>query len=193
MNHFRLLCVFLAGFYLSMPLTAQDLTQPYIDSEVLVRFAPGAATADRAVARGALLPQGGRALGLVPGLELIQTGLDVPQAIAVLSNNPNVLYVEPNYLVQPIANDYYFNLQWGLENNGQDIRGVLGDLAADIDMLEAWAAATVTTQTVVAVIDTGTQWDHEDLADKIWWNLDETPNGEDSDGNGFVDDIRGRE
>ena len=46
--------------------------------------------------------------------------------------------------------------------------------------------------TVVAVIDTGVDWTHEDLAANIWTNTDEIPgNGKDDDKNGFIDDVRG--
>jgi len=45
---------------------------------------------------------------------------------------------------------------------------------------------------IVAVIDTGTDIDHEDLDDVIWTNKDEIPNnGKDDDNNGFIDDIHG--
>jgi len=44
----------------------------------------------------------------------------------------------------------------------------------------------------VAVIDSGLDIDHEDLAAKTWTNADETPgNGVDDDGNGYVDDVHG--
>ncbi len=45
---------------------------------------------------------------------------------------------------------------------------------------------------IVAIIDSGTDIDHEDLKDHIWVNEDEIPgNGKDDDGNGYVDDIHG--
>ena len=170
------------------PLAAQDLSQPYVEGQVLVRFAPGLAATQRDATRDALVPTGARSLDLVPGLEIVTTQLSVPQAIAVLSNNPNVLYVEPDYIVQPIAitNDAIVDSQWGLENWGQDIRGVAGTLDADIDMLDAWNAAN-STGTLVAVIDTGTQPDHPDLQANLvggWDFFDNDNDPSDPDGHG---------
>lgn len=48
------------------------------------------------------------------------------------------------------------------------------------------------TTITVAVIDSGIDIDHEDLAGKIWINEDEIPgNGKDDDNNGYIDDIHG--
>ncbi|NNE32455.1 MAG: peptidase S8, partial [Winogradskyella sp.] len=47
-------------------------------------------------------------------------------------------------------------------------------------------------KTIVAVIDSGIDIDHEDLDDVIWTNKDEIPNnGKDDDNNGYIDDIHG--
>ncbi len=56
MHRFRLLLIPAVGFCLASSLLAQGLSQPYVEGQILVRFAPGAAAADRDVARGALLP-----------------------------------------------------------------------------------------------------------------------------------------
>ncbi len=186
MHRFSALLGLLLAALTSMPLAAQDLSQPFVEGQVLVRFAPGLGTAQRDAARDALLPTGGRALGLVPGLEVVTTQLSVLQAIAVLSNNPNVLYAEPDYIVQPIAitTDPIVDDQWGLKNWGQDIRGVAGAPDADIDILDAWNAAN-STGTLVAVIDTGTQPDHPDLQANVVAGWDFFDNDNDpSDANG---------
>jgi subtilisin family serine protease/Leucine-rich repeat (LRR) protein len=45
---------------------------------------------------------------------------------------------------------------------------------------------------VIAIVDSGTEWDHEDLLANVWTNEDEIPgNGIDDDANGFIDDVHG--
>jgi subtilisin family serine protease len=188
MSQRRILVALFLGVSLVSPLLAQDLSQPYVEGQVLVRFAPGAAAVERDAARNALLPTGGRSLQIVPGLELVATQLSVPQAIAVLANNPNVEYVEPDYIVQAVAapNDTYFDLQWGLDNQGQEIQGNIGTPGADIDMLDAWNASS-SAGSLVAIIDTGTQLDHPDLQANLvagWDFFDDDADPSDSDGHG---------
>lgn len=124
------------------------------------------------------------------------------------SSDVSVEYAEPNYIYQLnmisdrhtsdstkqvstqfnsgnaglIPNDPFFDEQWAL-NQSND---------CDIDGPEAWQIETGSSDVIIAVIDTGVDYDHEDLADNIWNNTDEIPdNGVDDDGNGFIDDIRG--
>ena len=65
----------------------------------------------------------------------------------------------------------------------------------DINVLPAWTkydAKEEKRQVVVALIDTGVDYGHPDLADSIWINGDEIPgDGIDNDGNGYVDDVYG--
>ena len=103
-------------------------------------------------------------------------------------------YAEPDYVVQAVQvpDDVSFGNEWGLNNTGQSIGGSNGTPDADIDMAEAWDTATGNGSTVIALIDTGTQWDHPDLANNIWTNSGEIPgNGIDDDHNGYVDDVHG--
>lgn len=92
---------------------------------------------------------------------------------------------EPNLLYSPavIPDDPDFANQWGLDNavEGVDIRAPAG-----------WEILSSSEDTVVAVLDTGVDYRHPDLADNMWRNPDEIPdNGIDDDRNGYIDDIHG--
>ena len=107
-----------------------------------------------------------------------------------LARHPRVEAVEPNYIVrtQVVPNDPRFGELWGLQNIGQT--GGTGD--ADIDAPEAWDTVTGSSAVVTAVIDTGVDYTHPDLAANMWTNPGEIPgNGIDDDGNGYVDDVHG--
>lgn len=55
-----------------------------------------------------------------------------------------------------------------------------------------WGYTTGDTTQVIGILDTGVDWQHPDLAKKIWRNWGEIPdNGIDDDGNGYIDDVRG--
>lgn len=108
-----------------------------------------------------------------------------------LNKNPNIEYAEPDYMlfihsIHP--NDPAFPQQWGLHNTGQ----TGGVFDADMDALEAWDLTQGNSQVVVAVIDTGVDYNHEDLSTNIWKNSCEMPhNGIDDDRNGYIDDYYG--
>jgi subtilisin family serine protease len=116
--------------------------------------------------------------------------VDVPTAIDFYRRQPGILYAEPNYIVYADAtpNDPRFSDLWGLNNTGQ----TGGTSDADIDAPEAWDISTGSSSVVVASIDSGVDYNHEDLAGNMWTNPGEIPNnGVDDDNNGFVDDIHG--
>jgi subtilisin family serine protease len=135
-----------------------------------------------------------RGYSIVQGLEHIHLGQGqgVERAIDRLQQLPFVEYVEPDYVLRANTNDTYYDLQWGLNNTGQDIRGVIGTYDADINAEEAWTVTTGNPEFVVAVIDTGTDYTHEDMDNNIWTNSNEiAANGVDDDSNGYIDDIHG--
>ncbi len=100
-------------------------------------------------------------------------------------------YVEPNYklFTQALPNDRDLGNQWGMNNTGQSG----GKADADIDAAEAWdRIGTTGNDIVVAVIDTGIDYQHEDLKDALWVNAKEVAgNKVDDDQNGYVDDVNG--
>ncbi|MCC7272314.1 MAG: S8 family serine peptidase [Alphaproteobacteria bacterium] len=171
-------------------------TPAYIAGEVLVRLAPGAG-ADAAAASGATVTMDADQLGIQ--LWQLPEGVSVEQALASLSQDPDIAFAGPNYVIQATVtpNDPYFVNQWSLNNTGQvygytaNNQPVSGKADADIDAAEAWGVQQ-TAPIVVAVIDTGIDYTHPDLDGNIWRNADEIAgNGIDDDRNGYVDDYYG--
>lgn len=106
-------------------------------------------------------------------------------AVRLLRGLPGVVRVEPNYHIQlaAVPNDPMFSSQWALANN---------QTGADIRALAAWNVNTNASNITVAVIDTGIDYAHSDLAANMWRNSREIPNnGLDDDANGYVDDVYG--
>lgn len=111
-------------------------------------------------------------------------------AIAELKKDPNVEYVQPNYVlnVTGTPQDDRFEDQWGLINHGQNS----GTIGVDIGASEAWTTTLGSKTVLVGVLDTGIDIDHPDLKESVFTNTLEIPdNGIDDDGNGYVDDVQG--
>ncbi|MDZ7337162.1 MAG: S8 family serine peptidase [candidate division KSB1 bacterium] len=113
----------------------------------------------------------------------------VEEFIAALANEPEVEYVHVNhsYRIHYVPNDPHFPAQWALKR---------------IQASAAWDINRGDRAILIAIIDTGIDHRHEDLAANIWINAGEDLNangaadssdynGIDDDGNGFVDDIQG--
>jgi len=102
----------------------------------------------------------------------------IAQKISKLSE---VAWAEPHYLYELVLEP----------NDPKYIDGTLNYLT-QIKAKEAWDINTGSENIIIAIIDTGVDWEHPDLASNIWINHNEIAgNGIDDDGNGFVDDIRG--
>ncbi len=129
---------------------------------------------------------------VLPGLRrlTLPTHLTVTDALQLLHDHESVLYAEPNYRLQAadLPDDPRFDELWGLNNEGQ----TGGTYDVDIDAVEAWDVTVGSGNTIIAVIDTGVDYRHADLAANMWVNSGEIPgDGIDNDLNGFVDDIHG--
>ncbi len=88
-----------------------------------------------------------------------------------LARHPDVEYVEPNFIVHAIAEppDVLMPQLWGLLNVGQPVNGGLpGAAGRDINASQAWDVSIGSPAHVVAVIDTGIDYRHPDLAANMW-------------------------
>jgi subtilisin family serine protease len=172
------------------------------EEQLIVRYAPGTdATERRAVrARHGLAriatARGGR-------LELVAAGdRTAAQVRAAVVDDPAIRSIAPNFrrepavepLAEPMAEPRLTDL-WGLHNRGQTVRGVTGLDDIDIDWPEAMRVTRGDPAVVVAVIDSGIDPAHPDLAGALWTNPGEAgakaSNGIDDDGNGYIDDVQG--
>ncbi len=168
----------------------QQLASPHVQNEVLIKIDPQ----NRADAVEAL-----RSIGIILKLNsdpidsLSTLVVNVPasqlaSALTALQNINGIEFVEPNYLVEMAGtpNDPGFSQQ----NNLWVIQAP-----------QTWDALPTMQEVLVAVIDTGVDVNHPDLANFIWQNAGETgqdsngsdkrTNGIDDDANGYVDDWQG--
>ena len=89
------------------------------------------------------------------------------ELISILKKKSNVKYAEPNYKIKASDyNDSYYKYLWGLDNKGQN-NGTEGiDLNADTPLLDN----KDNKERVIAIVDTGINYQHEDLKDIVWNN-----------------------
>jgi hypothetical protein len=114
--------------------------------------------------------------------------IDEDLFFSILSNDDNIEYFQPSsvYKIDFIPNDSLLDQQWGLEK---------------INAFDAWEITTGSDSILIGVIDTGIDYLHPDLNDRIYFNSGETgtdnlgrdkrSNNVDDDNNGFVDDYQG--
>ena len=135
---------------------ARMLRRPHAEAQFIIKFREAAVAPDA----DSVVPYSGggvRELRRIGdgGFYLLQTEAGGQEVLASLSEHPEIEYIEPNYVisVNKTANDTYFGQQWGPKKAEAEA---------------AWDYATGTRQTVVAVIDTGVDFNHPDLAANIW-------------------------
>lgn len=159
----------------------------YKPDTVIVKYKSGTAST---AAVNALEKQMGTTTAKIfkSGAKLLKLskGSSVPNTIATLKKNNLVAYAEPDYKVTATytPNDPMFNQLWGMDNESYP--------QYDVQAPEAWDKTKGSSDTVVAVIDTGVDFTHPELTNCAWTNPGEIPgNGIDDDGDGYVDDVHG--
>jgi subtilisin family serine protease len=134
---------------------------------------------------------GWRTTPLGDGCELlVAPGVSAEGMRAWAGRTQTIVSIEPDRALSTLAipNDASFGTLWGLNNSGRSP----GVGNSDINAPEAWETTTGSRSVVVAVIDSGVDYTHPDLAANVWTNPREVAgDGIDNDANGFVDDVRG--
>lgn len=135
---------------------------------------------------------------------VIRPGMDEAKTIADLNNDPDVAYVEPNYVIHKAdMNPNTVNTPVAAFSAGQvatihqysSQTNTYSQSNAPTNIAAAWAAESNTTERpIVAIVDTGLDSSHSVFqgSGAVWVNPGEIANnGIDDDGNGFVDDVNG--
>src|SRR5438128_29247 len=172
---------------------SQNQPPAHKPNEVLVRFRSTASENDKNVAATSQGARRAKKLRGESGIETLEltTGTDAVTAALQLNQNPAVEFAEPNFFVKGDqvaginSNDPRFSEQWALSNVGQNG----GQYGSDIDALKAWQQTQGTSNVVVAVIDSGVDFSHPDLAGNQWTNS--SPTNGDIHGWDFVADDAG--
>jgi len=166
--------------------------------EVLVKFRPGvsANTINEITAR--LNDRVEDEIESVPGLAAVDD-LDNVEAESIAAEYralPEVEYAEPSYEISLShdgggfkhlhPNDARFSEQWALANDGQNG----GKPGADVAALRAWATTTGDDDIIVAVLDSGVDYNHSDLQHNIWVRDENVKKYEDSE-LGSIEDVHG--
>ncbi len=123
---------------------------------------------------------------------IITDGTPVPDMVEIIKRDSRVRIAEPNFILPFDEIPYWPNdPMWESDDAGNDPRDSVFDmwgpskLGADI----VWNESNGSEDVIVAILDTGIMYNHEDLNDNIWINEDEIPdNSIDDDENGWVDD-----
>ncbi|MBI4498153.1 MAG: S8 family serine peptidase [Chloroflexi bacterium] len=161
--------------------SAQGPTE-FVTGEILVQFQPGTpAPAIADIHR----QNGGRVKQTIAGINVQVVSVPAGQErarVAAYARNPNVRFAELNGIYHAIGatNDPLIGRQWQYQNTGQTD----GTPDADMDAFEAWDVTAGSAAVALAILDTGVDQSHEDLASKIAGNVNFTDSG-------TVDDLYG--
>ena len=180
------LSVLMAVCAVSMPVSAFDVANPnskteknYVEGEVIVVLKENAPktllSAKKTVGnfgKGLTMNDSftfTKKNGRIRAVVLKSTTRTTADIIKELKKNSSVKYAFPNYKMKAssITNDAYSSYQWALDNKGQN----KGTADFDINPDALWESAGASEkEQVVAIVDTGVDFNHEDIKDVLWGN-----------------------
>ncbi len=145
----------------------------FAPGQVLVRFKPDMKTQ---LIEGTLALYGVETIKSIPELNLYQVKIpawaSVEEMAAAFAQNPDVESAGPNHIarIAVTPNDTLFRYQYALNNTGQDIGAPgspTGKAKADIRATAGWEETKGQAETIIAIIDTGVDFNHPDIRNKI--------------------------
>lgn len=130
---------------------------------------------------------------------------DYYPVLKALKGNTDILTAQANQSIELMeaSNDPYYDTLWAINNPGYFMyynefgsQQKSATSGIDMDVAKAWDTLKQSSrklrEVIVAVVDTGVDYAHPDLAEHMWSNLNEIPDdGKDNDDNGYIDDIYG--
>lgn len=151
----------------------------FVQNQILVRLKPGVTSAARSKIAQTYGAQALQAVGKQSDLVLarLTPGQTVGQAVSAYASDPNVAYAQPNYIYHATAvpADPQYGLLWAAKNTGQLVsgsypttggtRGTVGD---DMSLESAWNVQTDCSSVLVAVLDSGINYNAKDLTANMW-------------------------
>ena len=182
MKIFSAILIAVFGLALSTAAFGQKQLSNFVPGELLVKFKAGST----AVASQTVL----NSLGAVALEDLGDTGWKRIKLPSSISMNDAIIELTRSMDIEGAQPNFYYHLLQTPNDTRFNDAGMYG--LQKISAPSAWDLSTGSSSVVVADIDTGARYTHEDLAANIWNNPGEIPgNGIDDDGNGFVDDYHG--
>jgi thermitase len=174
-----------AALVSAAPASAQA---PAASGRILVGFEKGVSKDRQQRILSAVDGRIGRRFGAVRGGRLAvvrpRSGKATDALMKRLRRTDGVAYAEPDFFLfksqEKTPDDPFYSLDYALVDSQQD---------HDIDAPTAWATRTGCAK--VAILDTGIDTDHPDLAPNVYKSSDKPNNNKDDDKNGYVDDTYG--
>ncbi|MCM8778058.1 MAG: S8 family serine peptidase [Candidatus Omnitrophica bacterium] len=151
-------------FFSAFSLFAANRDVQYIEGDVLVKFiSPEIKPETNPKVRSLnLIPA--KRFRSFPSLHYfkIPSGLDTKKVVEELSSDPDILYAEPNYIYKALIepDDTYYGNQWGLTK---------------ISAPSGWDKTAGSSEVIIAVIDSGIDYNHPDLSDNVWTDSENNP------------------
>ena len=159
------------------PLYMPDTAPTYVPDEIIVKFRAGTTLQNQ---RSVIASVGDRhvhgAMGGGYALVKLPAGRTVESALQSYSALGDIEYAQPNFIYRYFAvpNDASYGQLWGLKNTGQTVSGATygtnnpGAAGRDMDLELAWDQITDCRSVIVAVLDSGMNYTHQDLAANMW-------------------------